>query len=317
MKIVLAILAVSSTAIAAPCDVRIVRAPDGVGARIEAAVAAEPACSRALELRVIEVRDGLYLFARDDRGRVHERLVPDAESAGVLVASWAADNSFVPPSEFDIVPPDFDDDPVVVEDEEEPRRSVATTTYEDDVEQAPARSTTRPPHYLAVGFLTGDGGKTRGVRAELDVYAGSHWTLGVAAQSSASELASATSQSQYEDRQLTMFVARAYRGTKWFGRAGAGIGFTSTSGIRSSSEQYATTLMRLDGDGVVVEGFLDVSRKISKRWAIGLGLLAQRYSQSFQTENLYSYSSSPYADMVTLSRDELAVSFLGALKVGL
>lgn len=75
------------------CDVSIVRAPDHVRAEIERWVATEPACASALEVRVVETGDGLYVFARDGRGFTRERLVPDATSAGVLVASWAAADS--------------------------------------------------------------------------------------------------------------------------------------------------------------------------------------------------------------------------------
>jgi hypothetical protein len=81
-------------AVAQPlCDVTIVRAPDNVRVEIERWVATEPACASALEVRVVETVDGLYVFARDDRGFTRERLVPDGTSAAVLIASWAAADS--------------------------------------------------------------------------------------------------------------------------------------------------------------------------------------------------------------------------------
>jgi hypothetical protein len=45
---------------------------------------------------VIPTEGGLYLMARDSTGRLHERLVPDARAAGVLVASWVADDTLEP-----------------------------------------------------------------------------------------------------------------------------------------------------------------------------------------------------------------------------
>ncbi len=79
------------------CEVTIVRAPDEARAVIEGWVRAEPRCTTSLELRVVPTEGGLYLFARDDGGRIHERVVPDAQSAGVLVASWIADDRLTPP----------------------------------------------------------------------------------------------------------------------------------------------------------------------------------------------------------------------------
>ena len=69
------------------------RAPVEVRAEIERWVAAEPHCVRVIELRAVVGDDGIYLFARDDRGLIRERMVPDASTAGVLVASWMADDS--------------------------------------------------------------------------------------------------------------------------------------------------------------------------------------------------------------------------------
>lgn len=79
-----------------PCSVNIARAPDDVRAVIEMWVRAEHKCTNTVEVRVVPTEGGLYLFARDPQGFVRERIVPDAQSAGVLVASWIADDSFAP-----------------------------------------------------------------------------------------------------------------------------------------------------------------------------------------------------------------------------
>lgn len=79
-----------------PCAVTIVRAPDEVRRAIEDWVQREVACRIALDVRAIPTEGGLYLLARESTGRLHERLVPDAQAAGVLVASWIANDSLDP-----------------------------------------------------------------------------------------------------------------------------------------------------------------------------------------------------------------------------
>src|SRR5262245_42549065 len=76
-----------------PCAVTIVRAPDDVRRTIEVWVQREVSCRIALDVRAIPTDGGLYLLARESTGRLHERLVPDAQAAGVLVASWVANDS--------------------------------------------------------------------------------------------------------------------------------------------------------------------------------------------------------------------------------
>lgn len=77
--------------VATTCSVTIVRAPDPVRLTIEQTLAREH-CTLALQVRIIPTEGGLYLLATDEHGRVRERIVPDAASAGVLIASWAADD---------------------------------------------------------------------------------------------------------------------------------------------------------------------------------------------------------------------------------
>jgi len=77
----------------APCTVTIVAAPEPVRAVVEAWVAAERRCSRTLQLRIEVDGAALHVYARDDRGNVRERVVPDAPSVGALVASWIADDA--------------------------------------------------------------------------------------------------------------------------------------------------------------------------------------------------------------------------------
>jgi hypothetical protein len=77
-------------AAASSCAVEIARAPDDARAAIARWVAEEPRCGAPLTVRVVATTDGLYVLAQDADGRQFERVVPDADAAGVLVASWAA-----------------------------------------------------------------------------------------------------------------------------------------------------------------------------------------------------------------------------------
>ena len=91
----------------AGCNVNIVRAPDPVRQTIERWLANEH-CTLGLQVRIIPTEGGLYILATDDHGRVRERIVPDAASAGVLIASWAADDGLggaAPPPGVDPGPP--------------------------------------------------------------------------------------------------------------------------------------------------------------------------------------------------------------------
>jgi hypothetical protein len=100
MKILpsLAILLAAPLAAAdpAPCDVDVVRAPDDARPIIEDWVRREPRCGRSLRVRVIATEGGLYVIAQEPNGRTHERTVPDAQTAAVLIASWAADDETRP-----------------------------------------------------------------------------------------------------------------------------------------------------------------------------------------------------------------------------
>lgn len=81
---------------AAQCQVNVVRAPEDVRRMIEAWVRREAACRTSIEVRVIPTDNGLYVLAREPSGRIYERLVPDAQAAGVLITSWIASDSLAP-----------------------------------------------------------------------------------------------------------------------------------------------------------------------------------------------------------------------------
>jgi hypothetical protein len=157
-----------------PCHVNIAFAPDDVRDEIEAWVRAEPRCVRELEVRVLPVDDGLYLQARDQEGRVRERVVPDGQSAAVLVVSWMADDSLDPVYPPILTPPSRSPSSAATSDDEMP------ADLDDRVERiAPSFGHVRSGRrWLTLGAM----GSPRqiGVRGELDLFAGRHWSLGVA-----------------------------------------------------------------------------------------------------------------------------------------
>src|SRR5688572_6204068 len=79
------------------CQVDLEHVPADVSEAITSWVSAEPRCAVALSVRVVPTDGGLYVVATDANGGVRERVVPDAETAAVLVASWAADDAGAEP----------------------------------------------------------------------------------------------------------------------------------------------------------------------------------------------------------------------------
>ncbi|MEO8703807.1 MAG: hypothetical protein ABI867_27400 [Kofleriaceae bacterium] len=155
--------AANPTVSADACTVVIVRAPAEVRAAVDRWVDGEHHCVTTLELRAIPVEDGYYLFARDSFGREHERVVPDAQTAGVLVASWIADDSpmvVLPPRAAMVATPP-------------PLREVAV---ERVVTVARPRESTRHDHELVFGGLGNAG--VWGFRADVDaVMLTSVWSI--------------------------------------------------------------------------------------------------------------------------------------------
>jgi hypothetical protein len=156
-----AALAAPAAAQRPACAIEIARAPDDVRPVVEQWLSGLPSCSIALEVRIVRTDGGLYIVARDDRGTVRDRVVPDADTAGALIASWADDGqgpalhldvhtelTLVPP----IAPP------------------LAPPAAQLDAGE-PARLDAAPERSAAVSGLLGVGGANlAGVRAEVDLY---------------------------------------------------------------------------------------------------------------------------------------------------
>ena len=144
-----------------PCAVTIVRAPDDVRVTVESWLANER-CEIPLTVRIIPTDGQLYIYAQDERGRVHERTVPDAQSAGVLIASWTADDGIVLPAPETVAPA-----APVAATAPPPARDVFTPTVLRD--RGPVATKPKPAsHWLTFGAAAGSSNSV-GVRAELEV----------------------------------------------------------------------------------------------------------------------------------------------------
>jgi hypothetical protein len=67
-------------------------APEEVRSIVDAWVRNEPSCGAALDVSIEGVADGYLVSARDARGALRVRLVPDVQTLGALIASWSADD---------------------------------------------------------------------------------------------------------------------------------------------------------------------------------------------------------------------------------
>lgn len=296
----LASFLLSSVAGAEPCVVTIVRSPDDVRAAIERWVAQEASCTSKLEVRVVPSDGGFYLIARDDRGRLHERLVPTAESAGVLVASWIADAS-APGAPVRAVEPDAgaavpDAGPRAADERAE--GFVTSAPGEAPVRQG-AEGTPPAPgpdelggdrlggdpvravatrRWLVVGPVLGmsDGGGF-GARLEVDFKRVGGWAFGGAVAASQSHVSAMTSAFEMLDTKAIAYVHRVGTRGAWELRGGAGLGLTYTQATQFDGLANDGA----DGIGPTVELSARVTRTFGA-WAIGVGPIATFYAQRFR-----------------------------------
>jgi len=267
-------------------------------------------------VRVVETDGGYYLLARDRAGRVHERIVPDAQSAGVLVASWAADDAPPPAAEPTPPPAAFAPDSTVIEIVGQlvvdapglapmVDRIVPTAA-------APSRHATR---WLTLGGVyrveQGGGG---GVRADLDLFAVGQWTLGIAAAGSRSYSNfnfdfEGFGTLQTDDIRALATVARTTRRGAWDLRIGGGAGV-----VRTNAVGYTTggTYTAKDAS-LAIEGSVLLSRRLGERTAFAIGPVVNYYSQNLDAVKIDDLG----AMYVPLARRDLDLSLFGGLRLAL
>lgn len=244
------ILCWCSAAIADPapatCEVTISRAPDDVRDAIEKWVRAEPRCTTSLDVRVVETDGGLYLFAQATTGRIYERVVPDAQSAGVLVASWIADDSvtWAPPvpgaypagAASAFAPPPVAADPRI----EGSRAPGATLVASSALPHA------RSWRWIGVSGLVrvaefGDrygafferDTVAEGVRIDVDALRWRAWKLGAAVAATTTTRSEESTLVELTDVRALATLSHARQTGRWYLRLGGGMG-----AVRSSMQGY-------------------------------------------------------------------------------
>jgi hypothetical protein len=178
---------------AIPCGIRIARAPDDLRAAVEDLLAADPAaCRGQLDVWLVPTDSGIYVQARDGLGRVRERVVPGAEVAATLIASWVEIDVAAPvwtAPEPTAEPAPAAPAPAVAIAAAPPSSATASIATRAPVPRPPAsrRSYGAGMYYAVTGTDMG----SIGVRADLDGHVWGNWrlsaTLGAAAYDAASE----------------------------------------------------------------------------------------------------------------------------------
>ena len=261
------------------CGVTFVRAPDDVRYVIEQWLQAEPRCSSTIELRVVPTEDGLYLLAQRPDGRIHERLVPDAQSAGVLVASWVADDWTAPIAAAEPPPPAGPIETSSVDAHDSPRRgpgSIGVTA----VAQPRAR---HRGNWLSLGMMyQADRDAGGGLRAEADLLSLGAWRLGGVLSYTESDYNLMASGWDYGtltamDLKIMANLSRTWVWGRWELRGGVGVGALTTvaeveGGTYSSSapmDAYQRGSSQTTSAALELSGL--VTRRLGGAWGLGVG----------------------------------------------
>ncbi|HEX5063056.1 MAG TPA: hypothetical protein VFV99_26960 [Kofleriaceae bacterium] len=248
------------------CGVTIAYASADVRIVVDAFVAQETTCNATLEVRIVPTDGGLYLFARDERGRVRERVVPDAQAAAVLVASWMADDTRPP------VPP-----PIAVFDHHVPPATVTVDPF-DRVPSAEHES-----HGWLFGLGPTLAGAGAGVRAEIDVASWGAWSIGVAASLVDNEATLYITQQADQSMDVIdstglVYVTRRTDLGDWYLRPALGVGFTYTQMTTRMDYSYDPFQpwppgieYQADGTVATVDAQLLLGRRLGDHWQLDAG----------------------------------------------
>jgi hypothetical protein len=297
------------------CSVTIVRAPDGVRQTIEQWLAREH-CTVALQVRIIPTEGGLYLLATDEHGRVRERIVPDAASAGVLIASWAADDGlggatpgFPPPSApapMAPLPPSYSapayTGPAPLQGAPNAYGPGAEfrppSAYEPIDGQLHAEPPAYPTTYLTLG--AGLGSNASGtLRAELDWYNKNGWGIGLVFGLTGSTM-DVTDYSGYgsdytanvTDYVFAVALGKQWRSGDWYLRGSAALGVVEST---MSLDQYDyNTGSYNNGDGSVASPYIEATIRAGRtfgatnQWALEGGLVFSYTKQDWYLSDTMS-----------------------------
>jgi hypothetical protein len=289
-----ALLAMTAAAAAQPiehtCEVRFVRAPDDVRHVIETWLAAEPRCTSKIDLRVIPTEQGFYLIAQRPDGRIHERFVPDAQSAGVLVASWVADDWVAPQSNVwsSPRPAGAPIAPVLA-----PPQNTRSAESSVSAISTPRSRDTNAARWLSLGTtFSVDGPENVGLRGELDVLSRGNFTLGAALAFTRSMQGIANADGYGEmvaaDYAATLYGAYTLRSDRWELRTALGLGgvYSNIQGIIEPSPGTPWPSMPYiegSGTGVMGTASMILTARMGDRWGIHAGLIVHTITETLPT----------------------------------
>lgn len=322
-SVVIAIVLAAAPALAQPapaaCDVTISRAPDEVRAAVAHWLAQDTRCSVALDLRVVPTDGGYYVLARDNAGRIRERVVPDAQSAGVLVASWAADDG-LGPAPLRRARTDIDGDGFGRPSPDVLARPPGLTTTSRLV-----RHPDQPPGKWigleAIDVVSANENGT-GLRADIDLARRGPWALGATASVTSSHDTSIPpptlvgaidgSFAMLDVKALAYASGRARWGG-WHARAAIGAGFVYTS-AQTLAYDAASGFQSYSAHGVLptAEAAVLLGHSLGQRVALEIGSLASVYQQTFHFE--FSVNSQGLAMPYTVSRDPVQWGIVAGLQ---
>lgn len=276
---------VAGRAYAAPCDVAIVRAPDDVRTVVERWLDAET-CVVSLEVRIMPVPEGYYVIALDQRQRVRERIVPDAQSAGVLVASWAADDSLPM-------------DSISVELSWTPPKSPAASATPLHIDAAPPAPSPAPrlsrdhgnTFALAGTLIVAENAHGMGLRSELDLGTRGRWRYGAAAAFARSDYAfrapSYTGEMRTFDFEAMGYLAHVRSSGRWQlrGAIAAGLILTHRQGSLFDDSYMHVASPKMLHVFPVADASLAVGIAVNDRWLITTGPLVSWVVEDGLKEN--------------------------------
>jgi hypothetical protein len=271
------------------CGVTFVRAPDDVRYAIERYLRDEPRCTSSIELRVVPTDGGYYLLAQRPDGRIHERLVPDLQSAGVLVASWVADDWTAPADAY--APPPAPSAPLTVI--VDPLRVGAPGAVGIAASAAPADP--KWHKWLSLGLIVQPDNEGGGFRFEADLISSGAWRVGGVLSYTEHHddmmldgggWASGTINAQ--DIEVMAQLSRTATWGRWDLRGALGAGMINTDAM-FWGETVATpgfTSYQASKTFLVGEASAMLTRRLGRSWGFGLGPVITLLDESFSDDSI-------------------------------
>ncbi len=307
---VLASLAVVSPALAQPglaqpapaptparCDVHVLRSPEPVRLVVEARLRREPRCATSLVVRIVPTSTGLYLLAHTPVGHTYEMIVPDAEIAAELIATWAVRRDpAAPPAPLPplappaIAPPPVDASPAL---SSAPAAGVEAS-HEVPRVRPPGITPETPPGAPARGAMAGQwlsmsgiaGAEVFGVRGELDLWSKGGWSGGVAVAYTVMDMVNVSGSAALEFGDLRGMVTAGHtlgRGAlRLRGQVAVGVVRTELAGVVDGFGPISYAGAHPIGEA---SAQLHVMLGRGRVWALSGGPTLTVYAQTFELSN--------------------------------